>query len=112
MSEHEPAGEEVADPVDDRWSRRYPSTIGGAFYLVILTMVAVAGGVVVSGEWRLGVRLLAVALLAAALLRLLLPSRSAGMLEVRNRFVDVLLLVVTGVAIYVLATTIPNQPPL
>ena len=57
-------------------------------------------------------RWIAASLLAAAVLRLVLPARDAGMLAVRRRSVDVALLVVVGLALFVLAATIPNQPPL
>jgi hypothetical protein len=90
--------------------RRYPSTIGGAFYLVVLAVGAVGLGIVYSGDWRLGIRCLAAGLCGAALLRLVLPARDAGMLAVRNRFLDVLLLGGFGAAILFLASTIPNQP--
>ena len=64
------------------------------------------------GDWRLGVRWLAVSLLVAAGLRLVLPARDAGMLAVRRRWVDVTLLTVVGVSLLVLTATIPDQPPL
>ena len=90
--------------------RRYPSTIGGAFYLLILGVGA--GGIAIAwhGDWRLGIRCLAGGLCFAALLRLVLPARDAGMLAVRNRFFDVILLGGLGAAIFFLASTIPNQP--
>ena len=49
-------------------------------------------------------------ILARWLLRLVLPARDAGMLAVRHRFVDVLLLVGVAGAIYYLAGDIPDQP--
>ena len=64
------------------------------------------------GDWRIGVRWIAAALLAAAVLRLFLPARDAGMLAVRRRAVDVALLAIVGLALVVLTVTIPNQPPL
>jgi len=90
--------------------RRYPSTIGGAFYLAILGVCGAAIAVVAGGDWRLGVRVLAVALMAAAGLRLVLPARDAGMLAVRNRAIDVSVLALMGGLIYFLASSIPDQP--
>ena len=90
--------------------RRYPSTIGGAFYLLVLVTAGVGIAIVWSGDWQLGIRCLSGALCFAALLRLVLPARDAGMLAVRNRFFDALLLGGVGAAIFFLATTIPNQP--
>ena len=90
--------------------RRYPSTVGGAFYLGVLAVTAVGIAIVWSGDWRVGVRWMGGALLLAALVRLVLPAREAGMLAVRHRVVDCSLLTVVGVAMIVLAGTIPNQP--
>jgi hypothetical protein len=98
--------EEPTEPVE----RRYPSTIGGAFYIGIL--VATAVGIIIvyrSHDWRLGVRVMAGALFAAALLRVVLPERDAGMLAVRSRLIDVSLLVVVGGALFFLAGNIPDQ---
>jgi hypothetical protein len=72
--------------------RRYPSTIGGAFYIVILLVAGAALVIASRGDWRLGVQVLGGALLGAAFLRLVLANRDAGMLAVRNRFLDALLL--------------------
>ena len=99
---------ESAEPA----GRRYPSTIGGACYLVLLGTSTVGLWITARGDWRLGVRWLALSLLVAAGLRLVLPSRDAGMLAVRRRWVDVTLLTVVGVALLVLTATIPNQPSL
>jgi hypothetical protein len=111
-----PSPEEIAEELDaaaeehQAAERRYPSTIGGAFYLLVLLAGAVGVVIVWAGEWRLGIRCLAGALCFAALLRLVLPRRDAGMLAVRNRFFDVLLLGGVGAAIFFLVTTIPNRP--
>ncbi|WP_235735924.1 DUF3017 domain-containing protein [Nocardioides alcanivorans] len=87
-----------------------PSTVGGIVYLVVL--VAALAGVVVAatGPWRTGVSWLGVSLLAGAGARLLLPTEVAGMLEVRRKSLDVSILVVFGVCLIILATTIPDQP--
>jgi hypothetical protein len=111
VTESEPPVEEPGpeEPVE----RRYPSTIGGAFYLGILAATTVGIAIVYqSHDWRLGVRVVAGALAAAALLRLVLPQRDAGMLAVRHRLTDVGLLCVVGGALFFLAGTIPDQPGL
>ncbi|MEJ7833120.1 MAG: DUF3017 domain-containing protein [Nocardioides sp.] len=90
--------------------RRYPSTIGGAFYLAILIATATGVAIVAINDWRLGVRVMGGAFLAAAVLRLVLPQRDAGMLAVRHRLVDVALLCVLGAALAFLAGSIPDQP--
>jgi hypothetical protein len=110
-------GPDLDPPVDDvppesaePEGRRYPSTIGGMFYLIVLAVSAVGLGVVTEGNWRLGVRWIASALVFAALVRLLIPARQAGMLAVRRRAVDVVILAAIGIALWVLSISIPNQP--
>ncbi|GCD92196.1 DUF3017 domain-containing protein [Nocardioides sp. LS1] len=104
-----PLDEPELFPID---GRRYPSTIGGIFYLVVLAITAVGIGIVWTGNWRLGTRWVAGALIFAALLRLVLPNKDAGMLAVRHRAFDCILLAGVGAALIFLATTIPNQPGL
>lgn len=99
-----------AEPVDPDEPRRYPSTIGGAFYLLVLGVVAVALLVVALDEWRTGIRLMGGALVFAALVRLVLRSRDAGMLAVRHKVLDAVVLLVLGGALLFLATSIPDQP--
>jgi hypothetical protein len=90
-------------------ARRYPSTIGGAFYLVVLLVTVLALVVVGLGHWRGGVHILGGAMVAAAGARAFLRRRDLGMLEVRSRWFDVVLLAAVGVALWVLASTIPAQ---
>lgn len=104
-----PAEEHGVDPSEEE-QRRYPSTIGGAFYLSILAAAGVALVIAAQDDWRLGVKVLGGAMIAAALLRLVLANRDAGMLAVRNRFVDAFLLGGTGVALIALATSIRDMP--
>jgi hypothetical protein len=112
-----PSPDEIADELDaaaeeqhDEEDRRHPSTIGGAFYLLVLATGALGIAIVWSGDWRLGIRCLASGLCFAALLRLVLPARDAGMLAVRNRLFDAILLGGLGAALFFLAATIPDQP--
>lgn len=86
--------------------RRYPSTLGGLCYLILLAVAAVAVLVSAFDDWRLGVRMLAGVLGAAALLRLVLPQRDAGMLAVRHRSIDVALLLGVAVALFLLVGSI------
>ena len=108
--------DDVEPPADDPAGlpdpegRRYPSTIGGAFYLLVLAISAGGLGIVAHGNWRLGVKWIAGSLVLAAVVRLVLPARDAGMLAVRRRPVDVLLLAGVGVVLWFLSGSIPNQP--
>ena len=113
MSDPEPPLEPTPEPEQvsaDEGGRRYPSTIGGAFYLVVLAVTAIGFGIVTTGSWRVGVRWIAGALLFAALVRAVLPARDAGMLAVRRRWWDCFLLVAVGAALIFLAGSIPDQP--
>ena len=102
--------EPTSEPGHDDDRRRYPRTIGGMFYLVVLAATAVGIAIVATGNWRVGIRWIAGALLFAALIRLVLPARDAGMLAVRRRWVDCLMLAGVGGLLLFLAATIPNQP--
>lgn len=72
----------------------------------------VAAGVLVArlDDWRSGVRIIGGALVGAAFLRLVLRQRDAGMLAVRHRLLDVVLLAGTGALLVLLAGSIPEQP--
>jgi Protein of unknown function (DUF3017) len=111
--------EPLGPPVDDvpaesaePEGRRYPSTLGGMCYLLVLGVSAVGLGIVTRGDWRLGVKWIAAALVFAALVRLVIPVQQAGMLAVRRRAVDVVILAGVGAALWFLSSSIPNQPPL
>ena len=90
--------------------RRYPRTVGGVLYLLALAAVVVGIGFTVLDGWRTGVRCIGGALLFAAACRLLLPQDQAGMLAVRNRWIDVLTLAGVGGLLFFLAGSIPDQP--
>jgi hypothetical protein len=105
-----PPHEDVHDEAFEEAPRRYPSTIGGAFYLSILAVAGTALFITYRHDWRLGIQILGGSCLAAALIRLVLANRDAGMLAVRNRFIDVSLLTGAGLALIAVATTIPDMP--
>ena len=106
----EPPVGEVPPESAEPEGRRYPSTLGGAFYLLVLAVSAVGLVIVTQGSWRLGVKWIAAALVLAAVVRLVIPDNQAGMLAVRRRSLDVAILALAGVALWVLSTSIPNQP--
>ena len=70
------------------------------------------GFIAVTGDWRTGVRILAGALGFGGVLRLVMPAKDAGMLAVRNRYLDATLLIGAAIALALLAASIPEQPPL
>jgi hypothetical protein len=100
----------VTTPVDDEGPRRLPRTIGGMVYIVVVAMTLVGIGITVAGPWRTGLGWMGVAMLLGALARAVLSERGAGMLRVRRRWSDVLMLTVAGVALIVLAVIVPEQP--
>jgi Protein of unknown function (DUF3017) len=77
--------------------------------LFLVLLVVGVGLLLVAFEyWRTGLVVMGLALVGAGLLRLFLPVRSAGFLAVRSRPVDVVLLAGAGLALTVIARTIPS----
>ncbi|MCY7395170.1 MAG: DUF3017 domain-containing protein [Nocardioides sp.] len=110
MDEQPEQAHDQGAPDEPPQERRYPSTIGGAAYLAILLTTLVGLVIAALGSWRPGIQVVAAALVVGAVLRLTLPQRDAGMLAVRHRLVDAVLLAGTAGALFFLTTTIPNQP--
>jgi hypothetical protein len=90
---------------------RKPQTVGGIVYLGVLAAAMVGLGIVLAGAWRTGLSWIGIGLLVAASTRLLLTERGAGMLRVRRKWSDVLMLTAAGIALIALAVAVPNQPP-
>ena len=78
---------------------------------LLAVLIGVAAGLVVAviGEqtWRLGCLIIGVSLLIGGVIRSALPSRDAGLLQVRSRLFDVLLLSLGGAAIIALSIAVP-----
>jgi hypothetical protein len=89
---------------------RRPQTLGGVVYLGVLAASLVGLGIVFAGAWRTGLGWIGVALLVAASARAVLSERGAGMLRVRRKWTDVLMLTVAGVGLIALTIAVPNQP--
>jgi hypothetical protein len=70
---------------------------------LVISGVAVGLVVIALHHFRWGNLVIAGSLLAGALLRLVLPTRRAGLLAVRARFTDVVTMLVMGVGLLVLA---------
>ena len=87
---------------DEDAPRRYPSTIGGAFYLGVLA-VALGGVLIVAfgGSWRVGIRVLAGALAQAGVLSTAVDGWTAG----RG---STYAFALSGVALVVTAITAPQ----
>jgi len=77
--------------------------------VVVLTVAAAGLVVVASDHFKRGTVIFAIALCVAALLRTVLPSRAAGLLCVRGRVVDIVILTVLGTVTLLAAIAVP--PP-
>ncbi|MGY1732081.1 DUF3017 domain-containing protein [Geodermatophilus sp. SYSU D01045] len=75
----------------------------------VLVVVAVGLGMVALEHWRRGLLVVGLALVGAAVLRLVLPVRRVGFLAVRSRPVDVVLMAGTGVALSALTLVVPGS---
>ncbi len=89
---------------------RRPQTLGGMVYLVVVAMAVVGLAIVALGAWRTGISWLGGGLVVGAIARLLLPEQRSGMLRVRRKAVDLVMLAACGTTMIVLAAVIPNQP--
>ncbi|MEU7551310.1 DUF3017 domain-containing protein [Streptomyces sp. NPDC044571] len=96
-----PEGAGRAAPGDALAARQWPM-------LSVLTATAVGLLITALGQPRVGCLVIGVALIAAAVLRRVLPS--VGMLAVRSRFTDMVTYGVLGVAITLLALVMEPQP--
>lgn len=88
--------------------RSHPVPVRQWPIVVVLTLVAVGLAVTSFNAFRPGVITIGVALLVGCALRITLPE--VGMLAVRSRFTDVLVMGVLGVAIVVLALASEPNP--
>jgi hypothetical protein len=76
--------------------------------LLVIVVVGVGLALVAVEQWRRGLVLVGLALVGAAVLRLLLPLPRVGFLAVRSRPVDVALTAGAGAALAVIALAIPH----
>jgi len=76
--------------------------------LLVLGGGATALLVVGAGNFRLGCTLLGASVGFAAVARAVLPARRVGLLVVRSRLFDVVVLAVMGAALVVLAVVVPG----
>ena len=85
--------------------------VAGEWPLALAVLCALVGlAVVASDHFRRGTAVFAGAVFLAALLRLTLPARRAGLLVVRSRAVDVGVLLVLAFGLGMLAVVVPPPP--
>jgi Protein of unknown function (DUF3017) len=75
-------------------------------FIAVMALIVVAAIFLIFDRWRRGTFVLGSAALLAALLRAILPTSRVGLLEVRGRMSDVSSMVIVGVAILWLSTSI------
>src|SRR5947209_17313460 len=73
----------------------------------VLLAVVVGLALVGQDHWRRGLLLAGIGLLVGAVVRLVLPARAAGLLAVRGRVFDSVVLAVLGTAVIVLTSSVP-----
>ena len=92
---------------DQRPPKSIVQQIAGQWPLAsVLTGVTIGLFVVSLGHWRAGSTLIGAAITAGGLLRLM-PQQRVGLLAVRNRAVDSILLLGVGIGVIILAWWIP-----
>ncbi len=78
---------------------------------VLVVLLGIVGGLVIAlvweSSWRLGCLVIGGSLGVGAIERLALPSREAGLLQVRSKAFDTGMLTVLSVSIIVLAVVVP-----
>ncbi len=97
-----PAPVNSARPARPRWG------VGELPLALVLAVVGVGLIVVAYHHFRVGSLLVAFAVLGAAVFRLVLPARRAGLLVIRGRVLDVTTLAVLGTALLALALAVPR----
>lgn len=92
------------------WLREHPR-IRTHLPFGVVCLVAVVGFLRIGLQhWREGAALLGVALLIAAVLRVVVPEERIGLLGLRSRAVDIVLYTVLGAVIGYVAMTIEGGP--
>lgn len=88
-------------------TRLLPRSIGSGLYLVALAGVA-GGLVLVAGDaWRWGVGGVGVVFVLTAIARVLVSERHVGMLKVRSKLFDVVMMTLLGCSLIGLALNVP-----
>jgi DUF3017 family protein len=83
----------------------WPLLVVAAGVVVGLVLAVVGAG----SWWRVGCAVIGASLVLGALLRLLLPGRAAGLLQVRSKAFDVVALALGGGAILALSYWVPGR---
>lgn len=100
----------MTEPGTPTPQKNFAQQILGQWPLAVVLLGVLAGLVVVgTSHWRTGSTLVGLSVSGGGLLRLLLPRRMVGLLAVRNRAFDTIVLLGTGIGILVVAWLVPPQ---
>jgi len=83
--------------------------LGTLLYAAVLAGLGAGLALIAGGPWRTGVALCGGSMIAAGVGRLVIPDRMSGLLRVRRRTTDALLMLALGVGLVALAVLIPRQ---
>jgi hypothetical protein len=83
---------------------------GTYVYAAVAAAVGVGLLLVSQGSWRTGLTVVGGAMVAAGAVRSAVPDRLAGLLRIRRRASDVVLMVGMGAALITLAAAVPTPP--
>jgi ABC-type uncharacterized transport system permease subunit len=86
------------------------SELGTYIYAGVAVAVLFGLVLVAIGGWRAGTIVAGGAMITAGIARGALPERIAGLLRIRRRSSDVLLMLAFGTVLIALGVMIPNQP--
>lgn len=82
--------------------------------LLIIVAGVLAGFLIAllgASSWRLGALMMGCSLGVGAVVRIVLPNREAGLLQVRSKGFDVAVLALAGAAVIALAVAVPEGRP-
>jgi len=97
----------MSDVPDTRPPKNFLQQVLGQWPLAtVLAGVAAGLAIVATGHWRMGTTLIGVAITLGGLLRLL-PNQRVGLLAVRNKALDTVVLLTLGIGIVILAFWVP-----
>ena len=95
----------------ERPPKSFAQQVWGQWPLASVLLGAFAGlAIAATGHWRTGTTLIGLSITMGGLFRLL-PQRRVGLLAVRNRPVDTIVLLIIGVGITVLSWAVPALRP-
>jgi len=91
-------------------NRALRPSFGSVLYSAVVVTTVIGLAIVALGSWRVGVGICGGGLVAAGAGRAVIPEKTSGLLRVRRRATDVIIMLTLGIALVVLAAIVPDQP--